>query len=449
MDVIDRLKGAISRMGGRASAGQDKASVLRSEKYGDFNLANPSDRKRLKTVVIDLMRESDRLSEHDIAHWRYACRVAADIESPRRSLLYDIYADVELDLHLSGAIGQVNGFVKRRSFKLSDQKGDRDADAMRYFDTEWFKALLDYILDSINWGHSLIQLGDVITDASGNLAYDGVRLVPRKHVIPEYGRVVRSPGDDWKNGLEYRKAPYTDWLIEAGRPDNLGLYRKAALQTIPKKYALAFWDTFAEMFGVPIRIATTSLRDPAERNKLGDMMENMGNNAWGVFGDDTEIRLIESSRGDAYNVYDRRIERANSEMSKLVLQQTMTIDDGSSYAQSATHLKVFDNLIETHCDMVRDIVNNQLLPRMARHGFPVGGLTFDWDDPIDYTPEQQIAFERMILENYQVPGSYFEQKYEVPAGKRRDAGFTLPGGEGSGRQKSQNNTATEDPCFFD
>ena len=44
----------------------------------------------------------------------------------------------------------------------------------------------------------------------------------------------------------------------------------------------------------------------------------------------------------------------------------MTIEDGSSLSQSETHLKVFENLVESDCTMLRDIVNNQLIPRMVK-----------------------------------------------------------------------------------
>ena len=114
-------------------------------KNGDYNLAKAADRKRLKKVVVDLVRDSDRLAEHDIANWRYACQRAIDIDYPNRQLLYDIYNDVDLDLHLSGGIGQVNGFVKARSFKLTNDKGDTDPEAAKYFNRTWFKDLLDYI----------------------------------------------------------------------------------------------------------------------------------------------------------------------------------------------------------------------------------------------------------------------------------------------------------------
>ncbi|MDB0779075.1 DUF935 family protein, partial [Phocaeicola vulgatus] len=115
-----------------------------------------------------------------------------------------------------------------------------------------------------------------------------------------------------------------------------------------------------------------------------------------------------------FNVYDKRIDRANSELSKLIIGQTMTIEDGSSLSQSETHLEVFQNLVESDCDMLRDIVNNQLIPRMVRHGFPVKGLRFDWDYSIDYTPEQQKAYEEMVLQHYKVKPQYFEEKYGIP-----------------------------------
>lgn len=71
--------------------------------------------------------------------------------------------------------------------------------------------------------------------------------------------------------------------------------------------------------------------------------------------------------------------------------------------------------------MLADIVNNQLIPRMAKHGFPVKGLRFEWDDSVDYTPEQQVAFEKMVSDRYEVDPKYFAEKYNMPVGERRTA----------------------------
>lgn len=420
--------------------------------HGDFNLAKSSDRKRMKKMVIELQRTTDALTRRDIADWRLAWQMAINVDSPNRQRLYDIYRDVDIDLHLSGCVRQRVGFVMAKSFKLVDAKGNEDEEAHHFFDQAWFKQMLEYALDANLWGHSLIELGDLTTDGDGCPCYTDVKLIPRKHVIPEYGRVIQQLGQDWTTGVEYRSAPFTDWLIEAGRPDDLGLYLKAATQTIPKKNMLAFWDSFGEIFGMPMRIARTTSRDPKEMGRLDKMLKDAGASQYMVAGQDTEIEFVESGKGDAFNVYDKRIDRANSELSKLIIGQTMTIEDGSSLSQSETHLKVFENLVESDCTMLRDIVNNQLIPRMVKHGFPIKGLRFEWDDAVDYTPEQQVAYETMIADRYDVDSSYFAEKYSMPVGERRNAQPMLPDGgddgdkENNGPKKQQQNTHGS---FFD
>lgn len=428
--------------------------------HGEFNLAKGSDRKRVKKMVIELQRTTDALTRKDIADWRYAWQMAINVDHPDRRRLYDIYRDVEIDLHLSGCVKQREGFVMAKSFKLVDASGNENEEAHHYFDQSWFKQLLKLALEANNWGHSLIELGDITTDGDGCVCYTDVRLINRKHVIPEYGRVVQQLGQDWTSGIEYRTAPFTDWLIEAGRPDDLGLYLKAATQTIPKKNMLAFWDTFGEIFGMPMRIARTASRDPKEAGRLEQMLKDAGTSQYMVAGQDTEIEFVESGKGDAFNVYDKRIDRANSELSKLIIGQTMTIEDGSSLSQSETHLEVFQNLVESDCDMLRDIVNNQLIPRMVKHGFPIKGLRFEWDDAVDYTPEQQVAYETMVADRYEVDPSYFAEKYSMPVGERRNAQPMLPAGGGDdeddpndegeededGKKKQSKNAR---PRFFD
>ena len=408
--------------------------------YGDFRLAK-GDYKNVKKVLVEMQRSTDALTRMDLQDWRNAWQMAINVDSPNRQRLYDIYRDALVDLHLSGCIEQRKGFVMSRSFKLVDSSGVSNLESMHYLEQSWFKRLLKYALDSIYWGHSLIELGDITTDGDGCVCYDGVKLIPRKHVIPEYGRVVSDLGQDWTSGIEYRQPPYSDWLIEAGLSDDLGLLLKAATQTIPKKNMLAFWDTFGEIFGMPMRIARTSSRDQAEHKKLMNMLAQAGTNLSMVAGTDTEIEFVETGKNDAFNVYDRRVDRANSELSKLIIGQTMTIEDGSSLSQSQTHLAIFENLVESDCDMLRDIVNNQLLPRMIKHGFPVKGLRFDWDYAVDYTPEQQVAYETMIADRYEVDPEYFAEKYSMPVGERRQAARPKEDDEVAKKSKGkQNNT---------
>ena len=287
--------------------------------YGNFNLAKAKNPKTVKSVVIGLQRTTDALTRKDIADWRNAWQLAINVDSPNRKRLYDIYRDVEVDAHLSGCVAQREGFVMAKSFKLVDANGKKDEQALHYFDQAWFKRLCRLILDSRFWGHSLIELGDVVTDGDGCPCYSQVALIPRKHVIPEYGRVITDLGQDWTTGIDYHEPPFSGWLIEAGQPDDLGLYLKAAQHTIPKKNMFAFWDAFGEIFGMPLRVAKTSTRDEKERKRINEQLAALGFAGSAVLPLDTELEFVESSRGDAFNVYNERVDRANSELSKLII----------------------------------------------------------------------------------------------------------------------------------
>ena len=431
MDVLDRILGR-PRVSDPAPAPEtaqkdkkrSRGHVLHTP-HGDFNLSRQSDRKKMVRMAIELHRVTDAITRHDIEDWRKAWQLAINADSPNRSRLYDIYRDVDIDLHLTGCVAQRCGFVMSKSFKLVDASGKEDKTALHIFDQRWFKEFMRLALESRYWGYSLVFLGDLAEDGDGCRTFAGTRLVPRKHVVPEHGRIIRNVTDDWRDGTDWREAA-DDWYIGIGRPDDLGLFHKAATQTIPKKNMMAFWDSFGEIFGMPMRIARTTSRDPKEKALLERMMKEAAHNLAMITGMDTQIEFVESGKNDAFNVYDKRIDRANSELSKLTIGQTMTIEDGSSLSQSQTHLKVLENLVDADRDMLRDAVNNELLPRMLRHGFPVKGLRFEWDDAVDYTPEQQRAYESMVADRYEVDGSYFAEKYGMPVGERRNQSASLP-----------------------
>lgn len=371
--------------------------------------------ERINKMVVEIVQQTRALTKKDLGDWRQAWQLAVNVDNPARRFLYDIYSDVEADLHLTGCTGQRKGFVCRKAFRLVEAKtGKENQEVTEIFEAEWFKDLVDYYLDSRYWGHTLVELGTPITNTMGKPMYSYVRLVPRKHVVPEYGVILEYETDLWQSGYDYRHGSMSGWTIESGRRDNLGLYLKCAQQTIPKKNMLAFWDQFGEIFGMPIRIAHTTSTDKNTQSRIEKMLTSMGAAAWGLFPEGTEVDIKESTKGDAFNVYDQRIERANSEVSKGILLQTMTIDNGASLSQGQVHYEIFQNVIDQDADYVRDMVNNQLIPRMITHGFPVEGYRFDWDDSVGYTPEQRKSYEELILNHYKVNPKYFIDTYNVP-----------------------------------
>ena len=371
-------------------------------------------------LTANLQQQTDSLTKKDVADWRAANQVAIDYENPNRCRLYDIYADCILDAHLSGCIAQRKGKVLQKDFRLVNADGKENTEATEMLQASWFLDFLNLCLDSIYWGPTLIQLGDVVRD-DGPMRFDCVELVPRKHVVPEYGRLVRNPGDDWRNGIPYREGDIANWCVEVGRPRDLGLLLKCAPSCISKKNMLAYWDVFGEIFGMPMRIARVNGLDDAERARTEAALRDMGAAQYIVTTDGTEIEIKESSRGDAYNVYDKRVDRCNSELSKVVLNQTMTIDSGSSLSQSEVHLEIFERTTESDATMCAHIINGRLLPLMELHGFPVKGCRFQWNNAAAFSPAENRENLRLVLEYFNVPGEHITETLGIPVESPREA----------------------------
>lgn len=406
MNIFDRIR--LSRQG-------YSNELLRRMSKADIDKA--------RRLLVDLQLQTEMLTKKDIGAWRMAWQRAIDVHNPNRCGLLDIYTDVEIDMHLTGCVGQRKGFVSKRGFKMVDKSGKKSDEATALLETEWFDEFVSLVLDSRYYGHSLIQF-DVPTSRDGEMQFPMPELVPRKHVRPEYGVIVRNQNDVPQSGISYREGELADWCIEVGKPHDLGLFLKCCPSALSKKNMLAFWDGFGEIFGMPIRIAKTTSQDQKTRGMIETMLSKMGAAFYGVFPNDTEIEIKESSRGDAYNVYDKRIDRANSELSKGILNQTMTIDSGSSLSQSQVHLEVFENVISNDQRLVRNVVNNKLIPFMVKHGFGVDGYTFEWDDTVVYTPEHIREVERMLITGgYEIDPKYFADKYGIEITGKKEQSF--------------------------
>lgn len=389
---------------------------------------------RAKSLIVDLVKMTQLLTKKDIAKWRQAWQMAITVENPKRNFLYDIYDDNMMDNHLLGAIRNRKLKVIGKPFKIVDKKsGEENPELTQLLKKRWFKKLLSLSLDSIYWGHSLIQLGDVVADENG-LKFSDVKLVPRRHVAPETGMLLKNASDEAKKGIDYRKV-FGDWIIEVYEDDtDLGLLNAVSHQCISKRNALAFWDAFSEIFGMPVRIGKTLSRDQKDIDKVAAMLESMGSAAYGVFPEGTEIQIVESAKGDAFNVYDKRIERANSEMSKAILGVTMTMDNGSSRSQAVVHQDVTDEIASADAGFLADVINDSVFPILNKHGFGFDNNRFEWDESYEYTPTEMLDVEKMLLEYYDIEPQYFIEKHNIPITAK--SAQTLPGNQPDPKKKS-------------
>ena len=112
-----------------------------------------------------------------------------------------------------------------------------------------------------------------------------------------------------------------------GHPTRGGLLRVTALAYLGKHYAVKDWLTFAEVFGMPVRIARYEpSATPEEKRELLGMLQSLGTDAAAIFSKGVELELLEANRGTPAPPYEALCNFMNREMSKAWLGQTLTTE---------------------------------------------------------------------------------------------------------------------------
>lgn len=130
--------------------------------------------------------------------------------------------------------------------------------------------------------------------------------------------------------------------IKSGLPIRNGLARLVATLYMLKGYTLKDWWAFAEVFGMPIRVGKygTNATDE-EIGTLVNAIANIASDAGAAIPESMQLELVETAKGNGGDtLFQNMAQWADSQISKGVLGQTMTADNGSSQSQATVHNEV-------------------------------------------------------------------------------------------------------------
>jgi phage gp29-like protein len=202
-------------------------------------------------------------------------------------------------------------------------------------------------------------------------------------VFDELNQVRILTADAPEHGIE---PPENKFVIHtphtvSDHPQRGGLLRVTAMAYLAKNLALKDWLVFAEVFGMPVRIARYEpSATPDEKRELLHMLESLGSNAAGIFSRAVELQLIEANRGTAGPPYERLVEFLNREMSKAWLGQTLTTDvsgQKGTLTATAVHEQVRQDVLADDLRKEARTIRRDLLA-------PLTQLQFGPDAPVPH-----------------------------------------------------------------
>lgn len=371
-------------------------------------------------IMVKLIKRAKTLYRKEIDTWRTAHQIAIQIHRPRRLKLTEVYDDIMLDAHLTSVIdNKLKPKIMNTPFILMDESSKKESEEhTELFFKKWFFDYLKHYIDHYGHGTTLLNLIEVVRPKPGK--NPRVKLVPRDHVVPEEQLILFDPYND--NGIIYTDKPWNEYIIQIGETENLGFLLKAAPYAIFKKNAFGHWSKYMELMGIPMRIAKTASRDPKVQAEINKWLEEMGSAGYAVFPQGTEVDLIgDNNKTDASGAFDKGVDAVDKQLSKLVLGQTMTSDDGSSRAQGEVHERSEDELIKAKLRDFEIHFNDELKPFLISHGWPLQGFKGRFEQNTKLSKKRQWEIVNGILtQGYEVEQNWISETFDVPITGRKE-----------------------------
>lgn len=177
-------------------------------------------------------------------------------------------------------------------------------------------------------------------------------------------RDLRLAVDGSIEGEELPQAKFLRHLprTKMGIPLRRGLARPAAWAYIIQQFTLQDWAAFSEVYGMPLRVGKyPSGASATDKRTLLKAVASIANDAAAIIpvGMEIEFHKVEGQQGAA--VFGGLLDYVDKQISKLVVGQTMTSDNGSSLGQAKIHNEVRLDILRADCKQLAATINRDLV----------------------------------------------------------------------------------------
>lgn len=314
---------------------------------------------------------------HDVQMWREAITESENAWYPHRVKMQRMYIDTILSGHTLACINRRKNITLLKEWEIIDSNEEPSEDLKDLLNQKWFHYALEYALDAQFYGYSLIALGDLVDSKFPN-----IQPIRRWNVSPDRLNVAQFVYS--LSGVNFLDEPYNDWHLWVTTPGQLGvsqvgygLLYNVALYEIMCRNLIGNNADASEMYGMPIRVGTTTKTEEEERSTFEQALANMGSAGYIVKDQLDTIELVESSiAGQGFKIYGDFEKRLESKISKLILGHADAMDSvpgklGGGQGEISPAQQALDDIMQIDSMFVEEFVNNNLLPKLRNLGFDI------------------------------------------------------------------------------
>ncbi|MBB2685152.1 UNVERIFIED_ORG: phage gp29-like protein [Rhizobium etli] len=210
-----------------------------------------------------------------------------------------------------------------------------------------------------------------------------------------------------------------------------GIARVACWAWMFKSFTIKDWAIFAQNYGQPIRLGRYGPgATEAQKDVLWRAVSSIAGDCAAIIPRDMLVEFVDvGSKSSSTDMYERRADWLDRQISKLVLGQTTTTDAISGgHAVSQEHRLVQEDIERSDAMCLTGTVNSQLIPNIIAFNF----------GPQDHYPQVKIgrpdelpikdfaeAFDKLAKHGLTAEESFLQDRMGIPAPKK---GSVLIGG---------------------
>ncbi|MBB5334729.1 phage portal protein family protein [Chryseobacterium koreense] len=371
-----------------------------------------------------LVEKTVTQTRQDIAKMKQAQNNFKNADNPVVWQLYNLYDYILDDAHLTSQIENRINDSLGATWNLKKKGGDIDQELTDlHQNSELFNDIIKEIINTRFYGHSVIEF-DWKQDGQNEVQLKA-DLLPRQNIISKKGTFLFDYSEE--KGIQYRDLPqYGTWILEFGKPGEMGLLNKAIPHALFKRFAQSCWSELCEIYGIPPRVYKTDAQDPAAVARGKRMMQDMGSAAWFIIDTTEEFEWAKgvSTNGDVYSNLIHLCDGQNSLlMSGAIIGQDTK---NGNYSKEEAGQKMLQKLVLADMALVEMYMNSKVLPALARIGVIPADYVFAWE----VSEDLQELWTRVVqaLPYYEIDPNWLKDKFGIEITGKRENGNPLTSG---------------------
>ena len=269
------------------------------------------------------------------------------------------------------------------------------------------------IMTALDFGYSISEINYKEFDTGVHRGKIGLKNIKTKQphyyqfVIDEYSNLLDDGILYQGRGLEERY-PISKFIIFSYQKEFGNHYGTSDLRPAYRGYwskdvLIKMWNIYLERFANPTVLGKYKTNDPAARNSLRNILDNLtAKTSITHRMDEFDIQLLESGR-NATNDFERALNFYNKSIARSILipDRLMAEGDTGAYAQAKIHFDVFLFVIQKlRLDIEENVMQQQLIRRLVAYNYSnVESLPMFKFNPM--TDEQKFQLNSLFIDAVQ------------------------------------------------